>query len=325
MAKHYFLCILGVTINTIDDFNELSHFEHLYSILIENISIDNVELPENLEDIVMKNVRGQTDLRCIMKKFPKLIDVYFKNIDNLSDTAFSAFITLNPQIEKLEILYCRNLSFSAIDSISDHLPNLMELTVDCSIKSFTMHEYNEMVMHWSQLQKLKHLTICVPFEYKYPADILINMLVTNVPTIMGLHFVGLHFDFEKSVPKLLQLLHLKALTLLCHSFLIPVNKIVELVKGLPALEEIILNYYTISVSEIMNILEYSKDLTKLIIYICKIDINLSTYKSILSLIKGRLEVELKISNGIIDENIYKKKKCAKIENSAIIGVRRIKF
>lgn len=102
--------------------------------------------------------------------------------------------------------------------------------------------------------------------------------------------------FEKYLPGLFQLLELKDLYLRDFDDDIPVSMVVELVKTLPALKRITFHCDTISVSEIMNILEYSENLTKLVIIIDEIDIDLSIYNSILALIKGCLPV--------IDENIF---------------------
>lgn len=83
-----------------------------------------------------------------MKKFPKLKYAGFYKIDNLSDTAINAFITLNPHLKELEILCSFNLSISAINNISDRLPNLVKLGID--FKTLTISEYNEMVMRLAQ-------------------------------------------------------------------------------------------------------------------------------------------------------------------------------
>lgn len=89
---------------------------------------------------------------------------------------------------------------------------------------------------------------------------------------------------------------------------ISVNQIVELIKGLPALEDIQFSCNTINVLEIINILKYSEKLTRLVIWIDEMDIDLSVYDSILASIKGRLKVVLDIINGNIDENIFRKNK-----------------
>lgn len=60
----------------------------------------------------------------------------------------------------------------------------------------------------------------------------------------------------------------------------------------------------ISVSEIMNILEYSENLAKLEIWIYEMDMDLPTYNSILAMNKGRLEAKLRIFYGNIDNNIF---------------------
>lgn len=78
--------------------------------------MDNIELPENLEIINLNHLEIKKYFQCIMKKFPKLKQVYLNNIENLS---------VNPQIEVLHICVCENLSYSSLNSISIRLPNLI--------------------------------------------------------------------------------------------------------------------------------------------------------------------------------------------------------
>lgn len=243
----------------------------------------------------------QADLQCIMKKFPKLEYAYFAEVDNLNDAAFNAFIMLNPQIETLVVIDIQNLSFSAIKSISDRLPNLVDLRIDC--RALATHEFNEIVMHFKRFQQLRHLAIAVDFELFIPAVTSIDSIVTNIPTIETLRLLGFH-NFDQTLPGLLQLDELKVLDVWCFDY-VSFNTILELVKASPTLEEIRFNCFTISVSEIMNILEYSKNLNKLDLWIVEMDMVLSVYNSILALIKGRLEVVLRINDENIDENIFK--------------------
>lgn len=286
--------------NAKSNFNELSLFKTLTDIDISSISMDNVELPENLEWIHLNGVKVQADLQCIMKKFPKLEIARFDKVDNLNDTAFNAFIMLNPQIEMLDIFGSQNLSFSAINSISDRLPNLVHLSIDCM--ALATHEYSEIVMHFKQFQQLRHLEIYVDFDLFIPAVTTIDSLATNIPTIETLRLVGFH-NFDQTLPGLLQLYELKVLKVACSDF-VSLDTILELVQVSFTLKQIHFNCFTINVSEIMNILEYGKNLNELDISIRKMDMDLSVYNSILALIKGRLEVILRITDGNIDENIF---------------------
>lgn len=73
----------------------------------------------------------------------------------------------------------------------------------------------------------------------------------------------------------------------------------ELVKTSPALKTIGFVCEIIGISEIANILKYSKNR--------EMDMTLWEYNSMLALIKGDLEVVLRINDGNIDENIFKQK------------------
>lgn len=217
-----------------------------------------------------------------------------------------AFITLNPQIECLQVKDCQNVTFSAYNRISNRLPNLTNLSIEC-MKPMTISEYNELVAHLTQLRKLEHLEIIV--RHSQPAKILIDSLVANIPTIETLRLCGFDHDFEKTVPGLLKLQQLKKLACYVNDPLtqiVAVNTIVELIKELPALKEIMFNCNTISVSEIIHILEYSEHLTMVSIWIDEMDIDLSAYESILASITGRLQVVLDIIDGYVDQNILQK-------------------
>lgn len=128
----------------------------------------------------------------------------------------------------------------------------------------TIPEYIEIVTHWCQLKHLKYLGIRIRSEYNYPAEILIVSIVANNPTIEALGFSGFHHDFEKkkTIPALLKLKQLNDLVFISfEDNYIPINKIIELIKGLPALKAIMFYCGTIGISEINNILECRENLT----------------------------------------------------------------
>lgn len=293
--------------NTTDNFNAISEFKALQTIFISSISMDNVELSENLELIMLKDIKVQEDLHCIGKKFPKLEVASFENIFNLRDTAINKLITFNPQIEKLSITNCENVTTSTLNSISDRLSNLMHLNFEC-IENTTIDQYNKMVMNLSQLRQLWYLDIIFDSNCEYPANILFESLAANTQTIEELLIGGLQYDFEKTVNVLLEMKQLKMLYFfLLDDNYMSANMIIELIKELPNLKKIWVNFDTISVSEIIEILQYSEILKKLTIDIQEMNINLFDYNSILASIKGNLKVKLLIWAGNIDENIFEKK------------------
>lgn len=218
--------------------------------------------------------------------------VDFNYIAHLSQTTLNAFITLNPQLEKVTVIACPMMTSSVLSGISDRLPNLIQLAFEC-YQTMTIPEYNEFVMHLSQLQKLRRLSLIL--HTSYPADILIDSLVTNIPAIEKPFICGC-FGLEKCVTGLLKLSCLKALDLSHQISLIAisVSVIIELIHGLSALKEIDFYCDTISVSEIMNILEYSKDMKMIRINILKMNIDLPVHKTILASIRGQLKLTLKI-------------------------------
>lgn len=148
-------------------------------------------------------------------------------------------------------------------------------------------------------QRIGFLEISIPYQ----VVTLIDMLVANIPTIETLRLFGFR-GFDESVAGLLQLSQLRVLELSFPDD-VSVQTILKLVKTSPTLKQVAFNCDTISVSEIMTILECSKNLTELKIRIHEMDMTLSAYKSILAQITSSLEVEFRIRNGIIDENIFK--------------------
>lgn len=233
--------IVGQENNT-DNFNAISEFKALRTIFISSTSMDNVKLPENLELIVLRDIKVQEDLHCIRKEFPKLKVASFENIFNLRDTAINELITLNPQIEKLSITNCENVTTSTLNSISDRLPNLMHLNFEC-IENTTIDQYNKMVMNLSQLRQLRHLDIIFDSNCEYPANILFESLAANTPTIEKLLIGGLQYDSEKTVNVLLEMKQLKMLYFfLLDDNYMSANMIIELIKRLPNLKKIRVNF-----------------------------------------------------------------------------------
>lgn len=186
--------------------NELSHFVNLRIINIFSVSVPEIQLPENLVHIHLANIKIEGDLECIMKKFPKLKTLFLSDLDeSLNDTAFNAFIMLNPHVEALHIVGNHNLSFSTIDSISERLPNLVGLTVSYNVGS--TREYSEIVMHFSRFRQLKYLGIylrCIDTSFYFPVDTLINFLITNIPTLETIHLLNVH-DMDQAQSQLSKL------------------------------------------------------------------------------------------------------------------------
>lgn len=288
--------------NTTANFNALSKFKNLKIIQISSVLIDSMELPENLHRIRVCDMRVQEDMQFLLKTFPNLKSADFFGIANLNQTTLNAFITFNPELRELCILNCQKLKSSVLNDISDRLSNLTHLIISL-IEDMTIPEYIGFVTHLSRLQQLRYLSII--FFSLYPANILIDALVANIPKIEFLSICNC-YNLREAVTGLLELSFLKILDLTYPiNDNISASSIVELINGLPNLEEIRFNCGTIGLSEMVNILECSQDLAILIIHIHEIDINLSVYNEILASIKGQLEVTLEIKNGIIDENIFK--------------------
>lgn len=288
--------------NTTANFNALSKFKALETIRISSLSIDSMELPESLFNIFISDVKVQEDMQFILEPLPNLKNVGFNSIANLSETTMNRFITLNPQIELFLIMNCRLMTCSVLNDISDRLQNLTVFTIECN-GVITTPEYIEFLTHLTRLQRLKYLFIIFS-KGLYPADILIDSLVANIPTIESLSIAGFN-NLDEALTGLLGLSSLKSLNLFNGANNITPSRIHELIKGLPTLEHMRFSCSTLGVSGIMDILKYSKNLVKLEIDISEMDINLSVYEAISTSIRGRLEVTLYIKNGNIDENIFK--------------------
>lgn len=118
----------------------------------------------------------------------------------------NAFITLNPELKELSIIGCQSCQITLVfNDISNRLANLTQLQIEC-FEIMTILEYIGFVTHLSQFHQLKYLALIFFNEttQTYPAGILIDSLVANIPTMERLFIYGFH-NFDDSISRLLEL------------------------------------------------------------------------------------------------------------------------
>lgn len=276
-------------------FNTLSQFKALVHLCICHASVKNVGKHANLKELFFWRVKCRKNFKWVQKEFPKLEKATFSEVD-IKDDAFIKFQTLNPQLQYLKVEDCNGLTSSVIYDISNRLTNIV--TLELSIKSKNIQEYNDTVVNLGKLQNLK----CLKFRsYEFPKESLIHSLSENVTTLEELSIYGNDKEFVGIETDLFKFKKLKKFAA-NMSAKNSAKVLIKMAKELTALKIIYAHSYSsdISVDEIIKVLGYGKKLTRFAIWMKNFNINLNDYESILALVKGRIELDLFIDNGNID-------------------------
>lgn len=286
-----------------DNLGTLAQLNALEKLSIINVSVNNFRLPANLKALTLWHVECTEDFKWHTQDCPKLEKVEFLRT-NLRDDTLIQFQTLNPQLQRMSVQYCSNVTLSVLFNIGNRTPNLASLEV--TMEPNNIQEYKESVVHLSKLKNLKCLTVnCSDF----PATILIDSLAENVVAIEELRISGNPSELEGCVTGLVKLKQLKKL-IFYELVYMSAKMLIKIAKELPALEEMSVNCIDIGADGIKTVLEHGKHLTMLSVRLINMNIDSHIYRSILALIEGRVKLHLFAENGYIDvdENILKKNK-----------------
>lgn len=107
------------------------------------------------------------ELNRIIVQFPKLEELMFHLNQSINDNGFEHLLAFNPNIKKLYLDECTNLSASAVEIIVRYLPNLEELSLGFLLQKVNTQELRLL----GELKHLKSLNIILG-----PALPLINVI-----------------------------------------------------------------------------------------------------------------------------------------------------
>lgn len=207
-----------------------------------------------LELIRLFNIEGNS----LAQAFPKLESFSIKSCDNFNFEFLQEFISQNPQLKKLKLIGCNFITEQVFQKIADHMPNLESLSMRM-VHVAAMNELPDHMMHLLKLTKLTKLDInCGGVS----VNAFLSGLVAN-NTLDSLHLSSAEINKET-----VQILcNLKTLKVLKFTATPQLDKDVckSLAASLPLLNEVhILECATTTVDELLEFVEHSKGLSKLV-------------------------------------------------------------
>lgn len=279
--------------NHVSNFNTRSPFKILKELTLNNSPPLNFEL--HLQLTCLKLVRHYTIVgNWLMRQFPNLEKLAFIAMNDLTDDMIVHISTLNPQLRCLNVTRCDQITTAIFKNISHRLPNLMKLNITASNLSIDRN-----MMDLSELQHLKYLTL--QCQCNSIGDLIDAFADNNIP-IEELILDELTRDISDTLAKLKKLRKLEISG-------IDDSMLINLTKKLSALEKLDVYAEELTIHGIRKALEYGIHLNDLSICIDNtinpITINLNMFNSILKLVKGRVNVRMKIYIATIDvpENV----------------------
>lgn len=241
----------------------------------------------------------------LLKTFPNLKCLVFKRTNELNDDTVDRILTLNPQLENLDIMYCDKLTTSIFKNIGSRVPNLTTFKI-----AGTQFSIDTNMMDLSQLKNLKTLSLECSCD---SVGNLIDKLAENHIPIEQLVLNKVTRDISD---ELMKLKRLKELRIGGTADEILAN----IVKKQIALKKLNIFAASVSFDGIKSALEHGKNLTELSVYINntnRISFSLHMYNTILKFVKDRVKFELKFSSAEIcvpEHILIANKKCVNIHS-----------
>lgn len=278
------------------NFSTLSPLQALEELEIRHINILKFEYHSQLRRLSVEGIYGnRPNLKFdwLIQTFPQLECLELRELHQLQYKQAMKFFRLNPQLKSLVIYYCKHIQPKVFRKMADFTPNLEKLVF--SLTSHPSRAQKEPLIHISKLRNLKSLAIIAD---SVPKIKLIDSLIENNVPIENLSFL-IFYGAEASE------LSISRLKLLKKLFIRRVTDetLIDYVKSLPRLEEIMCYAEKITLKGIETALQYGKYLSVLVVdmYLSEITINSDDYESILNLAKSRcVKVTIYTKYGTID-------------------------
>lgn len=272
------------------DFNTCSKFKALEAMHITSGAIHNFQSHLKLKYLVLRQVKIK-NIDWLTKPFPKLRLAEFFKIDTLTDDVLIKFLAHNPQLRRLKLSVCENLTSASFEYIAKCVPNLRYFTF-ASYTEHLLQNFNEHVLHLTNLKHLRSLRITTR---RFSARPLVEALVEKKTNITDLMIDGADTNLAESIQKLKSL---KNLILIAPDMSEEI--LIDFVQQLPVLERIITSCVALTPLGLIRILGQAQKLSTISISANHVTIDAEAYMRIFPLAKDRIKVFVAAHNGEID-------------------------
>lgn len=222
------------------------------------------------------------DWECITRKFPNLEDIYLNENHGFNISNLSNFIVLNPTITKLSFNDGDIEASEVFRLISQNLPNLTELDLDC----VDCAEFQDKIRCLGQLRSLNMLSM--DFKSNRIAPLMASLVMNKVP-IQSMRLCDGKVDVE-TIDLISQLKQIKNLDFVKVIDMVSEN-LIELAKQLPQIERFILfdTPIKITTTTLKKMIAYACNLSQLYLKETELigAIDIDDYKTMLKSVQNR--------------------------------------
>ncbi|XP_031628120.1 uncharacterized protein LOC116343929 [Contarinia nasturtii] len=259
--------------------NEQHNFEALENLGIYMSQIRIVSLDVPLKILHVNYYMELDENPWFLRAFPHLEELYFDSVYALSDDMLTELFSLNPQLQRLEIINCMGMTSNLFISIGRYVQNLRYLR----IRTLRLHENSEDKTHhkniiapFGHLRNLKNLILEENSELSF--EVPFEIAAENSLPIETLEFTAMPpKNSDVIVPTLQTLKHL-------HLYYgnISIDMLKKFIKNHIALEKIILEFH-------LNATETIKSATKYLSFIKRENYDNKLFELKYSMFDGKIE------------------------------------
>lgn len=277
------------------NFNTRSPLQVLMDLNVDGANVYNFKYYSQLRRLKVTGM-DITRFDWLVQPFPNLEIANFDILHRLEYNQAVAFLTLNPQLKKLNIQYCGQISSHVFEKMAQLTPSL-EVLLFRETANNSSPKSNENLIHVSKLRNLNSLGLHSFSEI--PVGRLIDSLIENNTPIEYLSVTMA--DVENYSTPEWNTSQLKSLKKLCLTQITD-ETLISIVKNLPTLEELIAPLNSkITIMGIKKALQYAKQLSVLVIELHGITMDLDDFLPILKLAKvNRVKVTIYVENGSVN-------------------------
>lgn len=245
------------------------------------------------------------------------LEWFFLSSKIITDDIICEFLSLNPQLQRLNLFKCNKLTSFVLKAIADNLINLVELCFSSMMLNRTPFLLNRNLEYLGALRQLKYIEIDLNTTILFKT--MINTVAKNKIPIESMK-IRLRNDEKSKIDPSYQLLTIK--TLKYFDFVRFPRKncfndlMINILKTQTGLESIriiclddIFDDEPLPMLEIRNVLRYGERLSKFECHVIKLEVNLESYESVLCLVKNRCRTKILIAharNNCIPDDILAK-------------------
>lgn len=116
-----------VIMNFSSKFPKHSRFKSLKKLTLNSAFPKNLNVCSQLKYLKITECNPENKLQLQLRQYQKLEHLVLELVDPLTNDYLTKFLSLNPQLQKLELRNCEQITSSMLENIAEHLPGIESL------------------------------------------------------------------------------------------------------------------------------------------------------------------------------------------------------